>query len=174
MTAMTTSTPARNEAPNAGAWPVQLNRLGTAVFCVVAGLAAATRHRPWSEWSLAVVSLVLFAVGIALTLWAYAAAVERSRTEQISVAGVYFLAGRVVDRRTKVLMNVLFAVQVVVAMAIAIVGSIGLGKDQNNALAFAALAPMFGIGCNGRLAAGFGRFGPRLDRKSQPTHRKIG
>ena len=41
----------------------------------------------------AVVSLVLFALGCGLFLWAYGLAVQRSRTEAIGIGGLFFLAG---------------------------------------------------------------------------------
>ena len=46
---------------------------------------------------LAGVSLVLFLTGCGLFLWAYALAVERSRTEAVGIGGLYFLAGTAPD-----------------------------------------------------------------------------
>ena len=55
-------------------------------------VAAARRARP-GRWSIAVVSMVLFAVGAATFLWAYASALERIRTDEIGVANLYLLTG---------------------------------------------------------------------------------
>ena len=61
------------------------------------------------------------------------------------------------------------------ALAGAIVGVVGLGEGQLNALAFGVLVPMFGIGANGVWAARHGAYGPRLvARKERPNNRKIG
>ena len=43
----------------------------------------------------AVVSCVLFAVGTGALLWGYALGVSRSRTDQISIGGLFFLSGDV-------------------------------------------------------------------------------
>ena len=40
-----------------------------------------------------IVSLVLFAVGMVVFVWAYAVAVGRSRTDLIGIGGLFFLAG---------------------------------------------------------------------------------
>ena len=38
--------------------------------------------------------MVLFAIGVATTLWAYTRALERSRIEEVGVANLYLLTGR--------------------------------------------------------------------------------
>ena len=59
---------------------------------VVAGAVPLRDERP-AQVVVAVVSLVLFAAGVVLSLWAYASAVERSRRVEIGVANLYLLTG---------------------------------------------------------------------------------
>ena len=100
-----------------------------------------------------VVALVLFAAGCVCFLWGFAVAVNRSRTDEIGVGGLYFLAGSapaVVRRR---LMAAL-AVQIVVAFATA-------GVRPYTSLAFGILAPVFGLGVTGLWGARHGTFPTR-------------
>ena len=46
------------------------------------------------QWVGAITALSLFAVGVVCFLWAYLHAVQRSRTDEISVIGLYLLAGQ--------------------------------------------------------------------------------
>ena len=55
-----------------------------------------------------------------------------------------------------------FGAQIVVAIAGATIGVVGLDKGQLNALAFGVLVPMFGIGANGIWAVRHGTFGHAL------------
>ena len=147
--------------------------VGTAVFVAAIGLGIPLRdHRPM-QVVVAVVSMVLFAVGAVTGLWAYIAALERSRTDEVGVANLYLLTGPTAGRRVKRTMSLVLAVQVVVAFAGAIIGAAGLSGTQVNALAFGILVPMFGIGLNGIWAVRHGTFGPRLERSVQPSDRRI-
>jgi hypothetical protein len=152
---------------------VRLDLVGTATFClfIVFGVPLAD-HRPM-QIAVGVVSMTLFAIGAAGGLWAYIAALERSRVDEIGVANLFLLTGRTAPASVKHLMSVLLTLQVVVAFAGAIIGATGLGKNEVNALAFGILVPMFGIGVNGIWAVRHGTFAPRLDRTVQPSNRSI-
>jgi hypothetical protein len=133
---------------------VTLDWAGTGVFVAVATLATIFPDdlaRP-----AAVVDLVLFAVGVAAFLWAYGVAVSRSRTDQLSIAGLYFLADDVAPRAVRVRMRIALAVQIVVAIVSA---SIRLYTS----VAFGILVPMFGLGLMGLWGARHGRFPARDD-----------
>ena len=69
----------------------RLSDVGTAVFVVsaVASAVFAGRESPF----IAVLSIVYLIVGSALFLWAFFMAVERSRTDSIAVASLFFLSG---------------------------------------------------------------------------------
>ena len=81
-------------------------------------------------------------------------AVSRSRTDAVSVAGVYFLADDVAPRPTRIRFRLALAIQVVVAIVTA---SIRLYTS----VAFGVLVPMFGLGLMGLWGARHGRFAPR-------------
>ena len=49
-------------------------------------------HDGW-QWVGAITALALFAIGVFCFLWSYSNAVQRSRTDEISVAGLYLLTG---------------------------------------------------------------------------------
>ncbi len=160
--------------PPGGRDPIVVTDLaGTCLFAVAGAVAIASRHG-WSDAVLVVVSLVLFAVGVGVALWAYAVAVERSRTDEIAVAGLYLLAGPVAPRSVKVRMNLAVVAQVIIALVVAIAGASGLRHGQKNVLAFAALVPMFGVGMNGLWAAKRGSFGARQVVERRRSGRKIG
>lgn len=147
--------------------------VGTLVFVVALAVTTPLRDERAAQYAIGIVSMVLFAIGVVFTLWSFFSAVERSRTEELSVAGVYFLAGGSATATARKTMMGCLAVQVVGGLAAAIVGAVGLGEDEVNALAFAVLVPMFGIGMNGMWAARYGSFGPRADPAMRPTNRKI-
>ena len=83
--------------------------------------------------------LVLFAVGCVAFLLAYAVAIGRSRYEDLTMAGVFFLADRAAPARVARSLRVVLAVQVVVAVATAAVRPF-------TALAFGVLVPVLGSG----------------------------
>ena len=147
---------------------------GTALFVVAMAVAIALRdHRP-GQVVIAAVSMALFAGGVATSLWAYTTALERSRTDEVGVGGLFMLSGATAPPRVRRVLWACLAAQVVVALAGATVGAVGLDKDRLNALAFGVLVPMFGIGANGIWAARHGTFEPRRNKSVQPTNRKIG
>ncbi|MFO7280905.1 MAG: hypothetical protein C0P77_010925 [Thermoanaerobacterales bacterium] len=136
----------------AGEGLVRLDVRATAVFTVVAAAAAAF---PGVGAYVAVpVALVLFVAGCATFLWAYAVAVGRSRYEQLSLGGLFFLGEDVAPPRVARTMRLALAVQVVAAVAAAAV-------RPYTAVAFTVLAPMFGLGMMALWGARHGRFPER-------------
>ncbi len=155
-----------------GTW-VRTDLVGTAAFVLVVAIGIPLRDERPAQVAVGVVSMVLFAIGAVTGLWAYVAALERSRTREIGVANLYLLTGPTAARPVKRLMSALLAVQVVVALGGAIVGASGLSGSEVNALAFGILVPMFGIGLNGMWAVRHGTFGPRLERSVPSSGRPI-
>jgi hypothetical protein len=100
------------------------------------------------------VSVGLFAAGCGAFALAYTRAVGRSRGEQISVAGLFFLTGGVApdDVRRSLLGS--FAVEVVVALATAI-------ARPYTSLAAGTLVPLYGLSLCGLWASRHGTFPPR-------------
>lgn len=153
---------------------MRANLAGTALFLAALAFAIPFRnHRP-GQVLIVVVSLVLFAAGIASSLWAYTTALERSRSEEVGVANLYLLSGDTAPKPVKRAMSWALAVQVIAALMGASVGVAGLQENQLNALAFGVLVPMFGIGMNGAWAARYGSYGPRINPAAKPSNRKIG
>lgn len=131
-----------------GAWT------GTGVFVVSAVLSTLVSSLRIVG---VVVALALFAAGCLAFLSAFAAAVERSRTEEIGIGGLYFLAG---SAPTSVRWHLLgaLAVQVVTAFTTASIRPF-------TAVAFGILVPMYGLGMAGLWAARHGHFPARTDLK---------
>ena len=111
----------------------------------------------------AVLASAAFAAGCGAFLWSYAIALGRSRTEELSVAGLYFLSGSAPQAVRRRLLGALSAQSVVVVAAASI--------RPFTAVAFGVLAPMLGLGLAGLWAARFGSFPERTDprgRRSAP------
>ena len=125
--------------------------VGTAIFTAVA-VAAAIAPKTLGGTAV-VVDLVLFALGVAAFLSAYAIAIGRSRFDAIGIGGLYFLAGSAPAPVRRLLLGAL-AVETVVAFATA-------GARPFSPLAFGILVPMFGLGLCGRWGARYGHFDPR-------------
>jgi hypothetical protein len=143
-------------APGAGL--IRASRASTALFTVLAVAAAAFPDdvaRP-----VAVVDVVLFAVGTVAFLAAFARAVGRSRTEQVDILGVYLLGGGVAPAAVRRQLVGCVVVQSVVAVATAAV-------RPYTSVAFGVLVPMLGLGLAGLWGATHGSFGPR---SSPATH----
>lgn len=137
--------------PPPGRLLVQVAWGATAVFVLTAAAAVVVgAARPVAV----PVALALFAVGCLLFLWSYWLAVQRSRTDEIGIGGLYFLAGPTAPTVVRRSLNGALTVQVVVALATA-------AARPFTTLAFGILVPVFGLGCNGLWAARHGRFGPR-------------
>lgn len=150
---------------------LRVNLAATTVFVVSSGLAASIFEGPWKVQGV-VVSLVLFAIGVAAFLWGYWAAVQRSREVEMSVAELYFLMGPAIPKRIKRVMLGCLSVQVVAALVTAIarpstpVADSG-GSTAGSTLAFGVLVPVLGLGLNGLWAARSGGFPPR--RRGEDT-----
>lgn len=136
-----------------GAGLIRIDAAGTALFGITAVIGAAVGEG-LAVLPLIVVSLGLFAVGVATFLWAYGIAVGRSRTDAIGMGGLFFLSG-CAPRAVQKPMLGLWGVQLVVALVAASIRPF-------TAVAFAILVPMFGIGLMGLWAARYGSFPPRL------------
>ena len=148
----------RAEQPGSGL--VRLSWTGTAVTCVTAVANAVTGDRDHYALS-AAPALVMLAVGSGAFLWAFALAVERSRTEEIGVGGLFFLEG-CAPRRVQVVMLASVAVQTVVPLAVAVVRPF---------TAFAVLAPVWSLGLAGLWGARHGTFPPRRRPDDGPDTR---
>ena len=142
-----------------GSFLVKCNLALTGLFVAMSIVAAVTFTSPWKTVGV-VVSLGCFSVGIVGFLWGYWTAVQRSRTDNISVAALYFLVDNCAPQSVARLMNSALGVQVVVAVATAISRTTTDGR-AGSTLAFGVLAPMMGLGLNGLWGATYGSFAPR-------------
>jgi len=140
------------DAP-AGAGLVLADFVGTAALLVACGAGIAAPDDAGGFTT--AVSVALFAVGVGLFLWGYATGVVRSREEQITLAGLFFLSGTA-PAVVRFRLRLAFAVQVVLAVAAASI-------RPYTAVAFAVLAPMLGLGAMAAWAARHGTFAPRAD-----------
>jgi hypothetical protein len=159
---------------NPGQFWVRTNLVATSIFVLLMVVAVPLRDRTSVQIAVAIVSMVLFAIGTAACLWAYISALDRSRVDELGVANLFLLTGPTAPRRLKWMMSCALAVQAVVSLLGASVGAAGLSGRQVNALAFGILVPMLGLGMNAMWAVRHGTFGPRVDRAVQPSNRKIG
>ena len=135
----------------AGAGIVLADLVGTAALLVacVAGILDPDAAGTFTV----VVSGTLFAVGVALLLWGYAAGVVRSKDEHVTLAGLFFVSGTA-PPVVRFRLRLAFAVQVVLAVAAASI-------RPYTAVAFAVLAPTLGLGAMATWAARHGTFFPR-------------
>lgn len=101
----------------------------------------------------AVVSGVLFIVGVVAFLYGYATGVVRSKDETVTLGGLFFLAGTA-PRIIRFRMRLALGLQVIVAVAAA-------GIRPYTAVAFAVLAPMLGMGLMAAWGAKHGVFHPK-------------
>lgn len=162
-----------DHATRPGARVIRLDLAGTAVFLIALAIAVPSKAHRFAQFLIGGVSMVLFAIGVATTLWAYTRALDRSRVEEVGVANLFLLTGDTAAPRVKRAMSAALVVQVVAALGGAWIGVVGLDKGQLNALAFGVLVPMFGIGMNGVWAARHGSYGPRLGRAVSATDHEI-
>jgi hypothetical protein len=159
--------------PQPGALAVRVDLAGTALFLGALAVAIPLRAHRFAQLLIGGISMLLFAVGVATTLWAYTRALDRSRVEEVGVANLYLLTGDTAPKQIKRVMSSALAVQIVAAIVGAWIGVVGLDKGDLNALAFGVLVPMFGIGINGIWAARHGSYGPRVGNAVSPTDHKI-
>jgi len=125
--------------------------VGTGVFALTAVLGVAVPH-PLAALA-AAVAFALFAAGCVVFVWAYAVAVARSRTDEISVVGLYLLSG---SAPRPVRMRLLGAVGVQSAVALATASA-----RPYTIAAAGILVPVYGLGLCGLWAAKHGTFPPR-------------
>ena len=145
---------AESTAPGAGI--VRASLVGTGLFVATAVLAAAA---PDFDGPALVVALVLFLAGTAVFAVALVQAASRSRRDELTMAGLFFLD--TAPKRVRRLLLGSLAVEVVVAIATAAV-------RPNTSVAFGILAPMWGQGLAGLWGA---RHGPFPLRRHVPGRR---
>ena len=139
--------------PEAGAELVNLTYAGTAAI-LVAGAAGAAFPDTFVAVTVAV-ALLGFAIGVGGLLYGYAVGVARSRTEKITLGGLFWLSGTA-PKDVRFRLRLAFGVQVVGAFAAASV-------RLYTTVAFISLAPMFGLGMLAVWAARHGVFFPKDD-----------
>jgi hypothetical protein len=137
-----------------GAGLVNLAFAGTGAV-VVAGVAGALAPDALGQMT-AIVSGALFVVGVVCFLWGYATGVVRSRDEQVTLGGLFFLSGTA-PRVVRFRLRLALAVQVVVAIVVA-------GIRPYTSVAFVVLAPMFGLGLLATWGARHGTFAAKDER----------
>jgi hypothetical protein len=137
--------------PTPGRAILRASWIGTIVF-VITAVASAIAPNTFIAAGVAT-SMVLFFVGIGVFLWAYAVAVNRSRTDLIGMGGLFFLAGTA-PRSVQLSLLGSLAVEVVVGLITAAV-------HPFTPLAFGVLAWMYGLALCGLWAARYGTFPPR-------------
>jgi hypothetical protein len=129
---------------------------GTALLAVVA-VAGIIEPDPPVGVVVAVVSLLLFAVGIGAFVVTLLKAADRSRREELHVPGLWWLAGGTAPKEVRRLLVGSFLAQVVIAFVAASI-------QPYTGVAFAILAPLQGLGLTGLWGARHGTFGPRATR----------
>lgn len=123
---------------------------GTAAFIVASAMAVSNEG---AAAFVAVFDLILFALGLLAFVRTLLVAAQRSRTEELSVAGIWFLAGSA-PKPIQLWLMACLAVEVVVALVAA-------SMRPYTAVAFGVLVPMFGLGLSGLWAVRSGTFPPR-------------
>ena len=139
-----------------GSGIVQASWASTALFTAVSVVAVLVDGAP--RTAAAAIDVVLFLIGIGIFLWAYAIAVGRSRTVEMGIGGLFFLAGDVADAAPRRHLRLSLGVQVVVSLVAA---SIRL----YTVVAFGVLVPTLGLALMGLWGARHGRFGPRVRQR---------
>ena len=124
---------------------------GALVAAAAAGTASPDTFGPVT----ATVAGVLFVVGTVALLWGYAHGVVRSRDERITLGGLFFLSGTA-PKVVRFRLRLALLLQVVAAVVAASV-------RPYTSVAFAVLAPMFGLGLLAAWGAKHGTFFPKDD-----------
>lgn len=131
---------------------VRASALGTVAFALVAAVATALPD------TLAVVAVVvdlaLFAVGCVAFVVTLVRAADRSRTQHLTVGGIWGLTDSAPAPVRRALLGAL-AVQILVALVTASIRPF-------TGLAFGVLVPMYGLGLVGLWAVRLGVFPPRV------------
>lgn len=143
--------PSQRIGASDGAKIIDLAVLATVVFVLTA--VAATIVPDLLRWPAVTVAVGLFAVGCVIFLAAFVRAVDRSRTETLHVAGIWFMANSAPAPVRRMLLGCA-VVQTVVAVTTAAIRPF-------TTLAFGILVPMFGLGMAGLWSAKYGTFADR-------------
>lgn len=106
----------------------------------------------------------LFLAGIAVYFWAYAIAVGRSRTVELGIGGLFFLAGDVAPPAPRRQLQLSAGLQVAIALG-------GAALRPFTATAFLILAPVVGLALMGLWGARHGEFEPRRSAPESPRGR---
>ncbi len=142
----------REPDPRRGWVLVRANWVATAVLTVSLGLGLAA---PSSLGVVAAfVSIAMLLAGIMAFLYSFFVALDRSRTEEISTAGLYLLAEGA-PAATRWHMIGAIVAQSAVAVVAALI-------EPTSALIFGVLAPVLGLGIAGVWSAKHGVFRPRF------------
>lgn len=145
-----------DDSEEIGAGIVNLDFLATGVVVATSAAAAAL---PGSFGPVhAVLSALMFVVGTSAFLWAYALGVSRSRTEAVTIAGLFFLAGDTAPAHVRRNLRIALGVQLVAVVAAAAIRPF-------TSVAFGILAPVLGLGLMGVWGGRHATFAPRAPRK---------
>ena len=131
---------------------VKADIAATALFAATATFAAVVFSTA-AQWVGAVTAMVLFTIGVFAFLWSYWNAVQRSRTDVISVTGLYLLLGDATPSRVRRVMLGTLLIQVVIAVTTTFARLDGPDGKPGSSLALGFLVPMLGFGLNGLWAA---------------------
>ena len=123
---------------------------GTALFAVVS-IVAAIVPNPIAVLAVAI-DLGLFVLGCVAFVLTLAGAATRSRTDQLTLFGIWWLEGTAPPAVRRRLLGAL-AAQIVVAIATA---------AAQRVLAFGILVPVFGLGLTGLWSVRLGAYPPRV------------
>ena len=126
---------------------------GTAVFAVIAVLAAATNADALVVVAV-IVDLLLFVAGCGAFVVTLVGAAGRSRADELTLTGIWWLTGSGPSEVRRVLLGS-FGAQVAVALATA-------SARPFTGLAFGILVPTYGLGLIGLWAVRLGVFPPRV------------
>ena len=126
---------------------------GTALFTLLSVLAAVTDADALVVVTV-VVDLALFLVGCLAFVLTLLRAAARSRTDELTLPGLWWLAGSAPAPVRRALLGA-FGVEVAVGLATA-------SARPFTGLAFGVLAPVFGLGLAGLWGARLGTFPPRV------------
>jgi hypothetical protein len=145
------------QAVERGAGLVNLDLVGTGVAAATSAAAAV------APGVFAVVhaglSLALFAIGTGALLWAYALGISRSRTDLVSISGLFLLSSPAAPAATRRTFHLALTVQVVAVVAAASIRPF-------TEVAFGILAPMYGLGLMGLWGGRYGEFPARPTRQA--------
>ena len=146
----------------AGTGILRATVVGTAVF-VLLGFAASIFQGALTGAYVAV-SLFEFFIGVVVFGLAFFRAIDRSRTEEIGIGGLFFASGST-PKRVQAILMVSLTVQVVVSIVVA-------SLHLYTGLAFGVLAPMWALGFTGLWVAAYGTFPERTPELSRAGRRE--